>query len=866
VTKRRTDEVDPARARRFAWRTLGPGESIEALEQSPSCDGEGDEPDGGPYGEPEMAADLSQLREELEEGEPDPALEAERERAESEVAELAAGVDRAWALTDGPRQLEATARLLREASAMGMRLVAIHNQHPLQSVRLGRLAVRHFDRLRPPQRQAAANAMLWLDFEHPETVELLVEIARAGARAQRLVCPLSLALEVDEGPLSRRFPEASARLARVLDEGPSWTARTIALEWLASAAGRDALPALRRALRQPHVGVRTLALQVLLGLPPSLDPHGTLRAEDVRFLLEDLIEHPPTEAPATDEDTLYAFANALLAAVGRLRPAGGEAPLLAIAGGECAGFDGSSVGFDPEWALCALAAGYPERAMPLVDEKLASPLSWERYHGADAAIELPPDEARPRLLRAAADGAPHVAELARDLWLDRLGEPCPAPELAGVPLALLDGPPGPDFPSRLGVLRGQSREAREAMMEALLRGAPDREALALLVFALADDTVAERPRRRRLPRDRRAFCRKLIARFGSAAVDGLCALAERYPGPCWGASWHSILAGLVNDKTIRKRDHGRLREAAARALATAADGDHARGPLQLLAALGGPAPGGAEMVERLFAFAGGREEDSPWHYACDLLVRADDPTVDERLLATLEAAWAAGDWTRFERLAIVGLDRAAPAVEALVGRALEEVEAPEAVDAVEQCARWLREHGRLREGWLLRALAEPERLRYTVAARLAEHQASARLRRRLEEHLASTARDGAAAAEAAVALVRVRPAAMAADDPRLRRILARAPLLARARLVDALVIGGAPLKLLRPHLDELLGSVEPAVAMVMEGAISKIWRMRHGDYLRRAQPRVAHPLVRAVVAEYVRPARRPSRYWQDAAG
>ena len=54
------------------------------------------------------------------------------------------------------------------------------------------------------------------------------------------------------------------------------------------------------------------------------------------------------------------------------------------------------------------------------------------------------------------------------------------------PLAeLLDGPPSDLLPSRLAILRGESDEARQAMIEVLLHEAPSRAALAPSVRSVA---------------------------------------------------------------------------------------------------------------------------------------------------------------------------------------------------------------------------------------------------------------------------------------------------------------------------------------------------------------------------------------------
>src|SRR5439155_20765729 len=115
----------------------------------------------------------------------------------------------------------------------------------------------------------------------------------------------------------------------------------------------------------------------------------------------------------------HVHADLLPEATARLRPDGGHRPLLEIAEHRCVVSHGTRRDLDANWALRLLAAAYPAHALPLVDRQLGEAHAWTRYAALAAVAELPADEARPRLLHGASDGAADIAERARDLSLKR---------------------------------------------------------------------------------------------------------------------------------------------------------------------------------------------------------------------------------------------------------------------------------------------------------------------------------------------------------------------------------------------------------------------------------------------------------------
>ena len=210
-----------------------------------------------------------------------------RREAREACALIADGVSRTWAIAEPAQQAQATSRLILRASEIGLPLAAIQH-HPRESVRLLRLVVRHLDRLSPEALEAASHAAIWLDYSHVEAGELVLEVARPGSR--RIEGALLMAMGLDR---RKRLPQPAdfgARLARLIDEGPSWDVRLIALDFAETVDRDDVVPALRRALRAPHLGARWWALHALNRRFPS-----ALQPEDVLFLLEDAVLHPPPD-------------------------------------------------------------------------------------------------------------------------------------------------------------------------------------------------------------------------------------------------------------------------------------------------------------------------------------------------------------------------------------------------------------------------------------------------------------------------------------------------------------------------------------------------------------------------------------------
>ncbi len=814
------DEIDRTGLARFAWRFVKPGESVDLSEAPPAA--------------PPALPAASTL--------PAPP-EAPSAEGRAECRSLANEIARVWAVVDQAAQARATAKLARRAARMGAMLAA--GEGP-EFVRLARLFVRHFAHLPRAARKNAENACLWLDLQHPETNELILELVRSGNER------LDAALSIDPERMESFAPDLSLKLAIALDEAKTWSSCVLAVDWLRVFGERDAVPAVRRALRRPHMGLRERAIQFLLELSPP-----ALVEADVQALLEDGVDHGAPYSFTDDSDEVASgYATALLEAVAAVRPAEGKDLLLAMLEND---EDLEPNALDETWALTALAAAYPEEGARAIDEQLESGRAFDREFALWAVAKLPIELARPRLLHAAADGSFRVARAARDQWLEREGRPCPVAEMAGVPLSLLrEAPPSDRMRTRLIVLRSPSAPARHAMLEVLLREAPDPEALTLLVFAMGDDRAADETTRQSLPRDAKGWATAMVRGWGALAVEGLCALAERYPRGSAGPGWLGIAAQLLDEGTIRREDAAPLRDLAARRVASETWEGDADSP-RILAGVGAP----AELLERLWALTFSEEIDS---FALvrvrDVLSRwPAEPSLDARLLHEASAGLDERDFDRFYSAASIAFSRRIPGAVDVALRALSLADDPEAEWVAVQGGRALIEEGRLPPGWIEEGLGRPETQRFSVAARLVSRTMPPEHRAVLEAALSSRARGGATAVDAAERLLWGTETPIRPTDRRLVAILAWASPKPCARLITTLIAARGRAKSLEPHIIRVLDSADPeAIDVLRDG----LW----GEFpdealLRRLAPRITDADVRAEVEEIIAPPAEP--FWQDGA-
>lgn len=813
------DVLNSEQAQRFAWRIeLPPEEASTAPEPAPL--------------------------------KPAPAPE-ERREADDElvraVRALRSQIDRVWAMSPA-KQPAATITLLEQVARQGLRAVALGGA-PEACTRLARLVARHFKRLPRRDRRDYLHSLSWLRFGGPELGALLVEVARRGER--------DLDFMIDHGIRGRAAWRGAAgavpELARMLAEAPSWHTRELCIRYLCAISTPDAVTAVRRALRLPHLRCRYLALS---GLEPD---KGELTDDDVRFLLEDALPHPLE--PGFGElhsDALYGYPKRIVEVLEHVRPEGGHRPLEAILEGGGELIRREREGLDEGWALVALAKGWPERAAWWVERQLlAGSKPWQAI---DAAAHLPEVQAR-RLLTWAATGADaDRVEQAKKAFVARFGhELVVAPE-NGLPLPF-EGRPSEQALARLTVLRGASVEAKAALASVLLGEAPDREAAALLIFLVARAWNLYALKGPDLPSGEDAWAKRLIEAFGAPAIEGLVRLAERdvAAGVKQGWMWRLMsLGSLVGEPAVE-----RLRAAAAGALGAPtwrAEDD----ALPALSRLGAP----RALAGRLFTIAIDTPPSDGYaaRWAIEALARVEpDEALDARLLREAEAAIEGEDWPRATRILEAARERKLDGALAIAERLLEDLdrhrESGAFVDLVRSASWALGAAERISTEWVEAALCDPSSLRFRLACGFVRKDVSAPALASLRAALGSEARGGASAAEAAARLVWAGD--LAASDPRVDAIL-RASTAVAAKPLLSMVFEHRRLAELAPFVRRALASDEGDAA---GDALEDLYRDQPDGY----EDLIADALARgAVHPDHVDTARfmvgEPSEaelYWQD---
>lgn len=877
----RWDEVDTERLRQYAW-TLRLPDDDEA-----AADSDGDSEEEAAPGKSPGAADAAPAEGQLQAEDPSTEELADwRSRARDAADQLAAAVERVWSQeTALGKQVRQTSTLLESTGGLGLGLAAMC-QHPREYIRLARLANRHWHRLSEAAREAALGAFFWIRFDHPEAADLLVELAQVGNRRLAGCLTLPLASPDSDPDVPRTLAAAGLghRLLALLeskpqDAEPPFTTQLLAVDWLGLALTPAAIPTLRRLLRLPHLGIRWRALDLLIhGFEPA-----AVTGEEVMFLLRDLIDHPPalhSHAHRSLFDEPRRYADCLEQAIVLLRPADGAEVLEELAFGRALSwrYRGDC---DGGWALEVMAAAYPERAVPHIDICLGSGSSHSRLAATDAAGRLPEALCRSRLLRAAADGAPRVAERARELWLERFTSILPLPPLEGLPLALLDAPPSERLPSRLQVLRSPSQEARQAMLEALLAEAPDREALALITFAMADDYLLMPRSRRRLPQRISQLCSRLYRLFGAPAISALCWLAERYPSE-GGTNWIWEASHLSGTAKLRKRDVGPLRELALRRLDSPSS-DVRRHALNTLAKVGAP----LDQRERLFQLlcAG----DYEYLFAASVLTGwPRDPILDAMLVEKAGEAWAQRNSRLLYQLNGVGFERrlapftelAAEVIRHWLEQTGERWARPEkelwpepqtSTVTAAQCLRHLMDRGRWPLSWIHEALADCTQPAFVLAANLIDKDPSEEVRQALLRvfELPGGKANPTAVEIAGITLLRLN--ILTLTDPRSLRLAEHLPL-HRYMLIQLSYVA-LPKEAMRPLLSEILRRCQRP-PQPLPGDEDDDWLEHHVSAIRHViEPTaaeipevlalVADPEVRAGLAERLAEETGDELFWLD---
>lgn len=849
---KRRDDVDQARARALTWQALS----------TPEHAGEEREDSEPPESSPDVETDAWRLA------------------AMSACQRLVEAIERVWTRSDPALQARGVAGLLQMAKELDRQIAAMQ-LHPLACVRLARLMARHYHRLKPGVRELADWVCYHLDYAHPELEMLLTELLDREC--------WGLAGRIHESLMhSRRrprleSPEFLEKLRRCIEGSASWATKMTALSWAVFVPSAPLLPTLRLALRMPHVGVRWRALALLLkpDLPDEDEdaetgPPGTpirylLPEEDLLFLLEDAVLHPPPMSrDAITRHSAQQYARVLLDALRLLRPATGARPLLRILEPDDDQSPFVRGSLDERWALMSLALVYPEVAEPYIAQWSGSLETEKRVAAAMAAGGLPKDQARPYILRALTDGANEVQRAAKELGEVGLGQPLAVDPLAAIPKQLLAGPPSDRLVQRAAWLHQPGDRTRKRLVEMLLAEAPDREALALLTIVLADDELLAQSFGGYAVMARWQLCTRIIESFGELAVDALVWLAERYPGAEGDRPILSFLQERVRAGQLARGGSPVLRELALRCL------DHPSGEMRadalgLLAGLG-LSPELCDRVTRWIA-----DGDEAWESVA-YSVR-DDAALAARLAPLAQHAFEAQDLARCERLLRAAAHHPNPDFLAWVEQRSNEYVGlapvpsapafqwplePAALALARACVDLLSGQKRLSDVWMEAALARPEHLSFQIAAReciesLPKEPQLALLRTALD----SPARSGEAAAEAAGVLAhhgRLQP-----SDSRVGTIFARVHGEPRRDLLFYLLEQQTDVRPLRAPLRTLLLSEDLDDAYFVIDHLLR-GRERHGvnELLRETLPAIRTGLMRTFIEKHLRLPGEVQRFWQDA--
>ena len=206
----RRDEIDATLAKHFAWsfvppdRTAEVGEVLRAAEASAAS-----EPPAAPAPPPPQD---------------EAAIEAFQARSRAACRPLAEAIASAWATADEEKRVAQVKRLLSRAHRLGVEIVGMQ-EWPVEAVRLLRMIALHGARLSRGQRERGASVASLMPLDHPETADLLIDVARVGDSS------LADAIFADD----EWTPEVGdqdalvARLADVVDDGPSHASRAVAI-------------------------------------------------------------------------------------------------------------------------------------------------------------------------------------------------------------------------------------------------------------------------------------------------------------------------------------------------------------------------------------------------------------------------------------------------------------------------------------------------------------------------------------------------------------------------------------------------------------------------------------------------------------
>ncbi|MBI5531366.1 MAG: hypothetical protein HY898_01535 [Deltaproteobacteria bacterium] len=562
-----------------------------------------------------------------------------------------------------------------------------------------------------------------------------------------------------------------------------------------------------------HLAIRTRKFSTRARAIEELSRRGELTYDDLEFITRDMIVHPLPEFDEDAEDLEGAYRCETMSWLTQNRPAD-LAPLLEQLFGVA-----SRQGFDKDaaWALEALAAIAPDRAVDRIDSWLASSSSTRRVQALCAVEHLPLKLAEPRVRSAVCDPAWRVRLDAFLCWDRMAGESLELNELTGVNLELLREPPSRTFLARLPSIR--RKRNRHALAAQLLAEAPDREAVCLLIVALQDDTFLQDLPLTDLPQSREEWAETLAIRFGDAGVEAVCALA-RTGSPEDEFQWCDTVVAAI----------GQLDEATAQTWIW-----------RLL--LSGSLPGQANALGDL------------------LELMAPSEALDATLAEQFAVAIGTGEYRLASALVHAGVRRGIEAVMDRAQRMLDREPTEDTFQLQIDCAKALESVGRLDDAWLVSAMSDPGAQAFKVLLAGTVGKLTGAGRRVLERQLAST--DFEMAVLAAMLLIDRDPSEV--TNPRIREIHDQAAPEQSIDLTYDLLKAGHPPAELLPHVEPLFDSDDEEVAEPLQSIVDFLLEHRpDGDeWLERIASRTPLAVVSGAIESGLHSSDHDVDFWEE---
>lgn len=722
-----------------------------------------------------FATDVEELRRKLEE---EPAEEPEAAPpTNEEVDEL---VVRVQALLDGQKRerLEEVRSFIRDYADSEL----LHLFEPEAGTKLAYFLLVHRDGLSEAELVTAGEmAAACMSLESDDTDEYLLALVREGEAA---FCEaLAELLPPEESPLEGAPDSLGRSLHLALrDDDVPLEGKIFATHLLSCGSWTPDRESLAPLLRSEEGMLRAYALE-------TLHTSGQLDASDLQALLQAQLEDNRFEGDEDERFDADAWNATLRDAIVTLHPPELK-ELLAALGREP--FPNECM--DGDWALGTLVEAYPDDAVPLLDEELHRFLSWRRKRAVKALAGLPLKSLLPRLRRMASDPVPDVARLAQEQHLKLTGQPVPIAPVDVLPPGMLAGPASDALLGKLALAAGGDPERRRALRDELATAVREKrgtaEDAALLLGLLCDERLrGDAPDSSDPLNPFDTWMLHLRPLCGPALGRALVALAERFPNAAHDTPL-TALGALHRAGLLGEEELGLLRRVA------------------LTQALQGSGPSnwwagsvlsrvGVEVASWQQVFRTAIDEPGVWFL--DALTRTETcPELDAAVLKELASA------PSFEvacRLAFLGIGRRLPAA---IERGLALVARASTQDEVEDAGRVMTAliaHGALTEAVMTRELENPHSPRFLLGWWALNEKLSpaAEVRAQLERAL-----DGLPEAAGHALYGLVMGKAIALDDPRIPRALARFDLEQKSRNVFTLLQAGANADFLAPHILDVL--------------------------------------------------------------